>query len=137
METITSAVRNKLLLLRIMPDLSLRATFIIVALCLVVTAFYLGDLHGRSARAEEQLAVTDTLAFVPWDDAMLQRDGAKNTAAVGAAAQNFVASANGKLYYPANCKAAARIKEENRVWFASAPQAQHSGYTPAKNCSGL
>jgi len=47
---------------------------------------------------------------------------------------NFVASINGKAYYPKNCKAANVIKEENRVWFTSAEEAEDQGYAPAKNC---
>jgi len=48
---------------------------------------------------------------------------------------NFVASINGKMYYPKDCKSANVIKEENRVWFDSAREAESQGYAPAKNCS--
>lgn len=47
---------------------------------------------------------------------------------------NFMASINGKSYYPANCEAAKRIKEENRIWFGSREEAEAGGYKPAKNC---
>lgn len=47
---------------------------------------------------------------------------------------NFTASINGKAYYPKGCKAANVIKEENRVWFISAKEAEEEGYAPAKNC---
>ncbi len=47
---------------------------------------------------------------------------------------NFVASINGKAYYPANCVAAQRIKEENRIWFNSREEAEADGYKPAQNC---
>ncbi len=47
---------------------------------------------------------------------------------------NFVASINGKAYYPANCEAAKRIKEENRIWFTSKEEAEAGGYKPAQNC---
>lgn len=47
---------------------------------------------------------------------------------------NFVASINGKAYYPKNCKAANVIKEENRIWFNNAEEAQMQGYSLAKNC---
>lgn len=52
------------------------------------------------------------------------------TAALG----NFVASINGKNYYPKNCSSAKRIKEENMIWFNSAEEAEADGYAPAKNC---
>lgn len=47
---------------------------------------------------------------------------------------NFVASINGKAYYPKGCKSANVIKEENRIWFESAEDAEADGYAPAKNC---
>lgn|SRR3989338_10448234 len=48
---------------------------------------------------------------------------------------NFVASINGKAYYPKGCPSANVIKEENRVWFNSVQEAELQGYAPAKNCS--
>lgn len=47
---------------------------------------------------------------------------------------NFVASINGKNYYPKDCPSAQRIKEENMIWFGSAEEAEADGYAPAKNC---
>ncbi len=47
---------------------------------------------------------------------------------------NFVASINGKAYYPKGCKSANIIKEENKIWFESAEEAEADGYAPAKNC---
>lgn len=47
---------------------------------------------------------------------------------------SFVASINGKNYYPKDCPSAKRIKEENMIWFGSAQEAEADGYTLAKNC---
>jgi len=49
----------------------------------------------------------------------------------------YVASKNGTKYYLPSCSAANRIKESNRVWFASKEEAEASGRTPATNCPGL
>lgn len=49
----------------------------------------------------------------------------------------YVASKNGKKYYLPSCSGASRIKEENKVWFASIEEARASGRTPASNCPGL
>ena len=46
----------------------------------------------------------------------------------------YVASKNGKLYYTASCKGANRIKEENKVWFDTADDAEKLGYTWATSC---
>lgn len=47
---------------------------------------------------------------------------------------NFLASINGKAYYPKDCAAANRIKEENRIWFDTKEEAEAQGYKPAQNC---
>jgi hypothetical protein len=49
----------------------------------------------------------------------------------------FVASKSGTKYYLPSCSGAARIKEENKVWFSSAGEAAAAGYEPAANCPGL
>ena len=49
----------------------------------------------------------------------------------------LVGSKNGTKYHYPWCGGAARIKEENKVWFASAAEATRLGYTPAANCPGL
>lgn len=43
----------------------------------------------------------------------------------------YVASANGTKYYHPDCAEVRRIKEENRIWFDSAEEAQASGYEPS------
>ncbi len=58
-------------------------------------------------------------------------------AAVQPSAGKYVASKNGTKYYLPSCASAARIKEENRVWFATQADAEASGRTPATNCPGL
>ncbi len=47
---------------------------------------------------------------------------------------NFLASINGKAYYPKDCAAANRIKEENKIWFDTKEEAEAQGYQPAQNC---
>ncbi|MDB5189333.1 MAG: protein of unknown function with transrane region [Parcubacteria group bacterium] len=49
----------------------------------------------------------------------------------------YVASKTGKKYYLPSCSGANRIKEANRVWFATLEAAQAAGLTPAANCPGL
>ena len=47
------------------------------------------------------------------------------------------ASRNGSAYYYAWCSGAKRIKEENRIWFATREAAEKAGLKQAGNCSGL
>ena len=49
----------------------------------------------------------------------------------------YVGSKSGSVYYLPSCKGATSIKEENKVWFVSASEAEAAGYKPAANCAGL
>lgn len=49
----------------------------------------------------------------------------------------YVASKSGTKYYLPWCGTAKRIKDGNKVWFASKAEAEAAGYEPAKNCKGL
>ncbi len=49
----------------------------------------------------------------------------------------YVASKSGNKYYLPGCPGVANIKDSNKVWFATAAQAQAAGYTKATNCPGL
>ncbi|ETB63703.1 TPA: hypothetical protein DIC38_03090 [Candidatus Nomurabacteria bacterium] len=49
--------------------------------------------------------------------------------------KKYVASKNGKLYYSLNCSGANRIKEENKIFFASKEEAEKSGYGFATSCN--
>jgi hypothetical protein len=70
-------------------------------------------------------------------------DGTTQTAAAYAAAAPakapltngaYVASKSGTKYYSPSCPGAARIKEENKVWFMTVADAEAAGYTAAANC---
>jgi len=49
--------------------------------------------------------------------------------------KNFVASKNGSRYYLPSCSGVGNIKEENKIWFATAAAAEAAGYTLAANCT--
>ena len=49
-------------------------------------------------------------------------------------APTFMASKNGSKYYPLDCKAGNRIKEENRIFFTSEEEAKKSGYERTVTC---
>lgn len=50
---------------------------------------------------------------------------------------SVVGSKNGSKYHFPWCSGATRMKEENKVWFATIEDAKKAGYTPAGNCKGL
>lgn len=49
----------------------------------------------------------------------------------------FVASRSGSRYHLPECPSAQQIKEENKIYFATADAAEAAGYTKAANCPGL
>jgi len=51
--------------------------------------------------------------------------------------KKYVGSKNGTKYHLPWCSGAARIAEENKVWFSSKEEAEAAGYTPAANCKGI
>lgn len=58
-------------------------------------------------------------------------------ASVSPANGQVVGSKNGSKYHLPECSGAKRIKEENKVWFATVEDAKKAGYTAAANCPGL
>lgn len=48
--------------------------------------------------------------------------------------KRYVASKNGKMYYPLGCSSSSRIKKENQIWFATSEDAEKSGYTLSSTC---
>lgn len=51
-----------------------------------------------------------------------------------ASGNNFVASKTGTKYYPSDCGSVSRIKEENRVYFATEDDAKDKGYERTTAC---
>jgi len=51
--------------------------------------------------------------------------------------EQYIGSKNGTKYHLPWCSGALRIKEENKVWFASKAEAEEAGYSPAANCKGI
>jgi len=49
----------------------------------------------------------------------------------------YVGSRSGSKYHLTTCPSAAKIKDSNRVYFATAAEAEAAGYTKASNCPGL
>lgn len=49
----------------------------------------------------------------------------------------YVASKSGTKYHLVTCAGAKNIKEANKLFFATAREAQAAGYTKAANCPGL
>ena len=53
---------------------------------------------------------------------------------LGSLTGSFVASKNGKKYYPLSCPSVQRIKQENKIFFSSEAEAKGAGLEPAAGC---
>jgi len=49
--------------------------------------------------------------------------------------KEYVASRNGKIYYPLNCTKANNILNKNKIWFTNSGEAQEAGYKPSSTCN--
>ena|SRR5258706_2684595 len=47
----------------------------------------------------------------------------------------FVASSRGKKYYPVDCNAASSLSEANKIYFATAQEAEAKGYSLSSSCN--
>ncbi len=120
----------------------------LVLLVLVLSsglAFGLGILAGKGMARGEGADEGFWIEQLP--EGVVERGGAAAASAIAPAkepeapavpeVQAYVASKNGTKYYLPTCGSAKRIKEENRVWFATKGEAEAAGFGPAANCPGL
>ena len=102
---------------------------------LVVSAgisFYLGYVARAETHKEPLVAIECPVnAYIsPISSDISQSPLSTSKAHSGA----YIASKNGKKYYPADCTGASKIKEANRTYFATALLAESAGYARASGC---
>jgi hypothetical protein len=94
-----------------------------------VYAPHIGDEMPEAPRVPAASSTASSTQF--------ESTGTQNAALVSDATKRYVASKTGTKYHLPWCSGARRIKEENKVWFATKEEAEAAGYTPASNCKGL
>ena len=103
-----------------------------------VVSFGLGRLDRPAADVAVpfgSMRPTVPLPKLPVVESMEQGDESGQKAVT--AAGSYVASKNSNKYHLPWCSGAARITEENKIWFSSKEEAEAAGYTPAGNCKGI
>ena len=128
-----------------LPKLNIIPDDLFLGLVIVLVAFgsfglgRLSKIEGAKTpiRIENAPEVTaDT--FKPLDGAKKVSNNIAQTAnIIGATTGQLVASKSGKKYYYPWCTGVQKIKEENRIYFASKTEAEARGYTPSATCKGL
>lgn len=114
--------------------------FILLIITLVaIGAFLLGRISaGESARTQE-LRITGANHGAQ----AIQRTSSESpttgapTVSLTQAKGQYVGSISGTTYHLPWCSGAKRIREENKIWFASKEEAAAKGYKPAANCKGI
>ncbi|MEI8130068.1 MAG: hypothetical protein WCG55_01020 [bacterium] len=96
-------------------------------------SFYLGYVARAETHKEPLVAIECPLnAYIsPISSDISSSHVSTQNAQSGA----FIASKNGKKYYPASCAGASKIKATNRVYFQTSKEAESAGYSLASQCS--
>lgn len=82
---------------------------------------------SQTAQGREEGSVIKALEIAP--QAPKSSDRAENTTG-----KNYFASSRGTKYYSVGCSAGKTIKQENRVYFSTAEEAEAAGYTLSSSC---
>lgn len=123
-----------------LPRRFLDDAFLVAAIFLIaLAAFGLGRLSVLYGEGEDLKVI-----YPEGQAASVQLSGSREEVAAdleakskNLEARNYVASINGTKYYLPTCGSAGRIKEENKIWFATKEEAELAGYEPAANCPGI
>ncbi len=111
---------------------------VIIAITIVLVALIGFGLGRLSASKENKFPIR---IQAPAQEASVISSGQRATVPTAenntAKEKLLVGSKNGQVYHFPWCSGAQRIKEENKIFFASRDQAQKAGYRPAANCEGL
>lgn len=97
-------------------------------------------LAGAAALSGGTLATPPPIPHVKSSAHKSSSSGYKKPEKQGTATKEtgkYVASKNGTKYYLPACGSAARIKEENKIYFMTKEEAEAAGYSPSSTCKGL
>lgn len=111
----------------------------LLIIVVAVGSFFLGRLSMNNTT--QQISERSQSAQVGADRVPVVEnqkvEGGGDTVSSETSEKGYVASKNGTKYHLPWCSGAKRIKEENKVWFATKEEAEAAGYTPAANCKGI
>ncbi|MFY9493478.1 MAG: Ada metal-binding domain-containing protein [Minisyncoccia bacterium] len=129
--------------------------FLVVVIVLVgLIGFGLGRLSSRYQTAELKIQSTlvntaelDRIVTVSSEKAMVDKNVSptngggevadSTVVGVDYTDKKIIGNKNSKIYHYEDCPGALKMKEGNKVFFASIIDAQTAGFRPAGNCPGL
>ena len=114
-----------------------KPVYLILTIVLVaVGSFYLGKMSNSTQSNENVNIVNSKGGRVAGD--YKPKDGIisnKPPLQIEGLEAKYVASKNGKLYYRIGCGSSSRIKDENKVFFESANEAESAGFQASASCT--
>jgi predicted PurR-regulated permease PerM len=121
-------------------NLKVALFFFLLVLIVGLISFYLGRLSTQEASESPNLGKKVTQnsnnlkaqSFIKETDTQTNNTTLKNT--VNKTTGKYIASKNGKIYYPKDCKGSQRIKDSNRVFFETKEEAEYKGYKQTASC---
>jgi hypothetical protein len=95
------------------------------------------DMSAAGSRTSDSAVIPPSTAPVSAAPIISQPAAAAAANTAGPSTGKYVASKTGTKYYLPTCGTAKRIKDENKVWFATKEDAEKAGYEPGSTCKGL
>jgi len=109
----------------------------IVIILVAFAGFGLGRLSALEGKKTPVLIERNLSLLPSSDEAVFNKNLTSGKTVQNPSEKSFVAAKSGTRYYFPWCGGVSRIKEENKIWFASEAEARKAGFTPAANCAGL
>ena len=109
----------------------------IVIIFVAFAGFGLGRLSALEGKKTPVLIERNLSLLPSSDEAVFNKNLTSGKTVQNLSSKAFVAAKSGTRYYFPWCGGVSRIKEENKIWFASEAEARKAGFTPAANCAGL
>lgn len=112
-----------------------RKVFLTLVIIMVsILSFGLGKLSNLDARNPIKIEYDPELLVTHAGSPSQTTSSPTPSSSPTRSANGVVASKNGTKYHYAHCSGAKQIKEENKLYFASAILAEQAGYALATNC---
>ena len=136
---IKSKCQNSLFMLNHKAKRAFHADFFtaIVIILVAFAGFGLGRLSALEGKKTPVLIERNLSLLPSSDEAVFNKNLTSGKTVQNLSSKAFVAAKSGTRYYFPWCGGVSRIKEENKIWFASEAEARKAGFTPAANCAGL
>ena len=109
----------------------------VVIILVAFAGFGLGRLSALEGKKMPILIERSSSSLSSTNEAIPNKNTVSIKTTQNPSEKSFVAAKSGTKYYFPWCGGVSRIKEENKIWFASEAEARKAVFTPAANCAGL